>query len=98
MISDSDRSEEEPSRCEFVMDIEHPNTSLYRNRPPGETLRAGSWTAEEQSTCLRRLQEVTGKIHTHPEEWGLFSLGIPAASWISLRQILQGPLQPWRTG
>ena len=55
---------------------DNPNTYLYRNLPPGEKQKSGSWTKEETQLFLRRLQEFRSQ-GIFEGKWGLFSEAIP---------------------
>ena len=63
-------------RDSYLKQKVNPNTYLYRNLPPGEKPRHGSWTSQEQELFLQRLAEMRKKGIVEGK-WGLFSKKIP---------------------
>lgn len=61
----------------YLKGLKKPNSFLYRNLPPGEKQKNGSWTPEERTRFLNRYNEMKQDMKIHGTQWGIFSLAIP---------------------
>ncbi|KAH0788149.1 Myb-like DNA-binding domain containing protein [Histomonas meleagridis] len=61
----------------YLSGLSNPNQYLYRNLPPGEKQKNGSWSAEEKQLFLKRLEEMKKLYGDGTSRWGIFSQTIP---------------------
>jgi hypothetical protein len=54
----------------------NPNAFFYRNRPPSDPQRFGSFTREEEELFLQRMSYFRNILHTEEGLWGLFAVPI----------------------
>jgi hypothetical protein len=54
--------------------LANPNSFFYRNRPPGDPQRFGSFTPDEEAAFLERLRHFREDLHIDDGLWGLFAV------------------------
>lgn len=61
-------------RESFKQLIKNPNSFFYRNRPPGEEQKYGSFTPEEDVQFMERVRYFREDLHINDGLWGLFAV------------------------
>jgi hypothetical protein len=61
-------------RDSFCRMLANPNSFFYRNRPPGDPQRFGSFTQDEEEAFLKRLRYFREDLHIEDGLWGLFAV------------------------
>jgi hypothetical protein len=61
-------------RDSFCRMLANPNSFFYRNRPPGDPQRFGSFTEDEEEAFLERLRYFREDLHIDDGLWGLFAV------------------------
>jgi hypothetical protein len=54
--------------------LANPNSFFYRNRPPGDPQRFGTFTPDEEAAFLERLRHFREDLHIDDGLWGLFAV------------------------
>jgi hypothetical protein len=62
-------------RSSYLKGMCQRNAFLYRNLPPGQRQKNGSWSPDEKRVFLARLEEM--RSHGSGAQWGIFSEAIP---------------------
>ncbi|KAK8898583.1 hypothetical protein M9Y10_000875 [Tritrichomonas musculus] len=61
-------------RDSFTKLMKNPNSFFYRNRPPGEAQKYGSFSPEEEAKFLERVRYFREDLHIDDGLWGLFAV------------------------
>lgn len=61
-------------RESFKLLMKNPNSFFYRNRPPGEAQRYGSFSPEEEAQFMERVRYFREDLNVNDGLWGLFAV------------------------
>lgn len=61
-------------RESFKLLLTNPNSFFYRNRPPGEEPKRGSFSPEEEAQFIERVRYFREDLHINDGLWGLFAV------------------------